>query len=290
MKKHTDILIEQTKTRPQETLEFKMNKEMQTFSFNPPNNLVEEGKWLQAVSFLECTNFVFNITNENNSFSITIPGHWEIKSDERTVNELNKLLKLKSENSIELHVEEVRKIGNQIKIGDNDYLNLSDLDTLKDSIIKELKRVKYRDLEDLVFRLQLTYHEIVDILKVKYISTKRMGYSLKPNIYNVVNLNNTSKNILPNNVKISVTIDEKKYKSNLKINQTLIFANESFFYTILSFTQSLSYPSDDIDGFYQLIVGSYESDKPINITGFDKVHLKCNVVDGSIANGVREPI
>ena len=48
-KKPTDTLVEQTKTKPQETLEFKMNEEMQTFSFNPPINLVEEGKWLMAV-------------------------------------------------------------------------------------------------------------------------------------------------------------------------------------------------------------------------------------------------
>ena len=52
IKKHTDTLIEQTKTKPQETLEFKMNKQKQTFSFNPPINLIEEGKWLMAVSFL----------------------------------------------------------------------------------------------------------------------------------------------------------------------------------------------------------------------------------------------
>ena len=68
IKKHTDILIEQTRTRPQEILEFKMNKQMQTFSFEPPFNLVEESKWLMAVSFFDCTNSVFNITNENNSF------------------------------------------------------------------------------------------------------------------------------------------------------------------------------------------------------------------------------
>ena len=51
IKKQTDTLIEQTKTRPQETLEFKMNKQMQTFSFNS-TNLVEEGKWLMAASSL----------------------------------------------------------------------------------------------------------------------------------------------------------------------------------------------------------------------------------------------
>ena len=202
-------MIEQTKFRPEGTLEFKLNKQKQFFSFNPLINLVEEGKWLLPMSLFECTISVFNITNEIFSFSITIPGQWETKSVERIVNELNKFLEFKSENSIELHVEEVRKRGNQIKIGDNEYLNLSDLDTLKDSIFKELKRVKYRDLEDLIFRLQLTCHEIVDILDVKYFSTKRIGYSLKPNIYNVVELNITLINIQPDNVKITVTIDEK---------------------------------------------------------------------------------
>ena len=108
----------------------------------------------------------------------------------------------------------------------------------------------------MVFRLQLTYHEIVDILDVKYISSKRTGYTLEPNIYNVVDLNNILKKYMPNNVKISVIIDEKKHKTNLKINQTLIFTNKSFFYSILGFTQSHSYPLDDIDGFYQLIAGS----------------------------------
>ena len=103
-------------------------------------------------------------------------------------------------------------------------------------------------------------------------------------------LNKTLKNTLPNNVKIDITIDERKYKTDLKINQTLIFTNKSFFYTVLGFTQSHSYPLDDIEGFYQLIAGSYKSERPINITGVDKVHLKCDCIDGSIINGVREPI
>ena len=44
IKKHTVTLIQQTKTKPQEALDFKMNKQMQTFSFNPAIDLVEEGK------------------------------------------------------------------------------------------------------------------------------------------------------------------------------------------------------------------------------------------------------
>ena len=138
--------------------------------------------------------------------------------------------------------------------------------------------------------MRLSYDEIMDILDLKYIPTKRMGYSIEPNIYNVDDLNKTLKNILPNNVKIDITIDERKYKTDLKINQTLIFTNKSFFYTILGSTQSHSYPLEDIEGFYQLTAGSYKSERPINITGVDKVHLKCDCIDGSIVNGVREPI
>ena len=286
IKKHTDTLIEQTKTKSQETLEFKMNKQTQTFSFSPPINLIEEDKWLLAVSSFECTNSVFNITNENNSFSIIVPGHYETESDQKTIDELNKLLELRSQNGIELHVEQVRKKG---LILINDY-SLSSLGMFKDEILEELKNVKYNDLEDLVYRFKLTYDEIMDILDLKDIPTKRTGYSLNPGIYEVIDLNNTLKNILPNNINVNFTIDDIRLKSNLKINQTLIFTERSFFYTILGFTQSRSYPLNDIDSHYQIIAGSYTSDRPINITGIDKIHLKCDCIQGSIVNGIREPI
>ena len=169
IKKLTDTLIEQTKTKPQETLEFKMNKQMQSFSFNPPINLIEEGKWLLAVSSFECTNSVFNITDENNSFSIVIPGHYQTESAENTIGKLNKLLELKS---VELHVAEVRKRGTKRKIGDNEY-KLSDFDTQRNEILTEVKNIKYNDLEDLVYRMQLTCNEIIDILDLKFISTKK---------------------------------------------------------------------------------------------------------------------
>ena len=167
---------------------------------------------------------------------------------------------------------------------------MSEFDTHKNEILEELKKVEYNDLKYLVYRMRLTYDEILDILDLKYISTKRTGYSLNPDIYEVVDLNNTLKHILPNIVKVSVTIDDVSLKSNLKTSQTLIFTEKSFFYTILGFTQSRSYSLDDIGGFYQLIAGSYKSDRPINITGIDKIHLKCDCIEGSTINGVREQI
>ena len=147
-----------------------------------------------------------------------------------------------------------------------------------------------RGLEDMVHRLQLTYDEIVDNLDFKYIPTKRTGYSLKPGIYEITDINTTLKHILPDNVKVNITIVVFRMKSNLKVNQTLIFTEKSFLYTILGFTRSRSYLLDDIHGFYQLIAGSYKSDKPINITGIDKVQFKCDCIQGSIVNDTREPI
>ena len=137
-KKQTDTLIEQTNTKPQETLEIVMNKQIQFFSISPPIKLIEEGKRLLAVTSFKATNSVFFISNENNSFSITIPGHWETNSGEKTIDEINKLLELRSQNGIDLHVEQVRKKG---LILINDY-SLSSLDTFREEQLEELKNVK----------------------------------------------------------------------------------------------------------------------------------------------------
>ena len=97
-------------------------------------------------------------------------------------------------------MKEVRKRGNLIKRGDKEY-NSSDFHTQKNEIKEEVRSVKYNDLEDLVYRMQLTHEEIMDFLDLKYIPTKRTGNSLNPDTYEVVDLNNTSKHILPDNVK-----------------------------------------------------------------------------------------
>ena len=169
-----DVLIEQIKTKPQETPEFKMNNQMENFSFTVQKHLAEQGKWLLAVTSFEAINSVFNKTNGNNIFSITTPGHWNSKSAEKTIDELIKLLELRYQNDTELHVEKVKKRGNHIKIGDKEY-KLSDFDNRKNEKLKELKSASYHDLEDLVNRMQLTFCEIIDKLDVKYVPSKKIG-------------------------------------------------------------------------------------------------------------------
>ena len=49
--KNCETLIEQTHTKPQETLELKLNKPRETFHFNPPISI--EGSWMIKLTSLK---------------------------------------------------------------------------------------------------------------------------------------------------------------------------------------------------------------------------------------------
>ena len=91
-------------------------------------------------------------------------------------------------------------------------------------------------------------------------------------------------------MEVTITIDDIRLKSDLKSIQNLTFTKESFFDTILGSNDSHLEEIGDIEGFVQLIPRSYKSDESNNITGIGKVHLKCNCTNGSLLNGIREPI
>ena len=137
-------MIEQLKTKPQEMLEGKMNKQIETFSFNPPIILSEEEKWMLAVTSFEPTISVF-LNDENNSFSITTPSYWTSRGGSETNTDLREFLELREEKDILLHVKEDGKRRNLINIRENEY-KLSDLDTRKNEITEELKNAEYNDI------------------------------------------------------------------------------------------------------------------------------------------------
>ena len=58
----------------------------------------------------------------------------------------------------------------------------------------------------------------------------------------------------------------------------------------MGFTRSNFSPLDDLDRFHQLTAGSYKSEKPVIITGIDKMHLKADCIQGTIVNSIRELI
>ena len=60
-------------------------------------------------------------------------------------------------------LKDLRKSGNKIKLADKEN-KLSDFDTQKKEILEELKKAKNNDIEDLVYRMQLTYDGSIDKL------------------------------------------------------------------------------------------------------------------------------
>ena len=68
--KSNQEIVEDTHSKPQETLEFKMTKQKESFSFGVP--LILNEKWMMGVTSLEVYNTVYNITNINNKLEIVL--------------------------------------------------------------------------------------------------------------------------------------------------------------------------------------------------------------------------
>ena len=64
-------------------------------------------------------------------------------------------MELRSEIDGELHVEEVKKRGTRLKTENRGFI-LAGLYHFKSELLAELKRVKYKDLEDIVYRMEST--------------------------------------------------------------------------------------------------------------------------------------
>ena len=116
----------------------------------------------------------------------------------------------------------------------NDY-SLSGLGTFKNEILEELKNSKYKDLEDLVYRFQLTYDEIIEILDLNYIPTTIKGYTLPPGIYKISDISLMFKSLLSKDVKVKIKIAEVRPETNLTTSKTIRFTKKTFFLYIYRF-------------------------------------------------------
>ena len=143
----------------------------------------------------------------------------------------------------------------------------------------------------MVYKMAITYDGIVDVLDVNYITGSTNGYTLASGIYEVTDINMMLKSLLPKDMKVIITIDDIILKLNLTTNKTIRFTKKYlFFQIVLGFSQSHSGEVGDIERFFQIKPGTHKNDKPINIMGVDKVHLKSDCIQGSIVNGNREQI
>ena len=82
---------------------------------------------------------------------------------------------------------------------------------------------------------------------------------------------------------INIEFDDITRKIKLVVNIGIIairFDEKSFFSTLLGFTPGWDYKH----------YNKYISQKIVNLSNTNKIHLKCDAIDGSVVNGVRQPI
>ena len=92
------------------------------------------------------------------------------------------------------------------------------------------KTVKQKDLAGMVYRLEITYEEIIDILDVKYNARSTSGYTLPPGRFEISDINLMLKSLLPKTVKVKITIYDIRLKSNSNNNKAIRFNKKLFLY------------------------------------------------------------
>ena len=75
-----------------------------------------------------------------------------------------------------------------------------------------MKIVEYNDLEDIIIRMELTYHEIAELSDTVYICAKTDVCTLPPDIYEISVVNLMIKSLLPDEIKANTTINDIRQK------------------------------------------------------------------------------
>ena len=117
----------------------------------------------------------------------------------------------------------------------------------------------------MVFRIKWTFTEITEILDTKYNAASSIGYNLPPGTYKFSDINLMLKSLIPNEIKVNVSIDDTRLRSNLTSNKVKKFTKTSFFYTKLCFNQSHPGALLDFNGFVQKFPCKYGSKNPITL-------------------------
>ena len=282
--KNWETLIELTHRKAEETLEFKKIKPSETFRFNPP--IQTEGDWMIGLTGLEVYNSIFNVTEENNKF---------------------KVCKFPDEKSGGVSYIKVRdEIEKDLDISDNTASDLEDdiigpniIEECRNQVTKRMKDDKYMDILGFyvcsVFQVFESYLrtevQLVEddnkMVLLEY-NSSFITYELKQGFYTFKYFFEALLKILKpeydgyHNAS-DIEYDEIAMKTKLDVRAGFIairFDEQSFFRTILGFTPHWDYKQ------YK----NYISHRIVNLSSTNKIHLKCDCIDGSVVDGLRQPI
>ena len=266
-KSNLDI-VENTLSKPQETLEFKMIKQKESFSFDIPLELPEQ--WMMGVTRLEVYNTVYNITEKNNKLKLfkTEQNLKEYKVVTEFMSKIKKLYETSGNKGIS-NIEEIKKL-----INDDNFKNVALSENYYDDLNKIIDQINQNIKDKTNIIVFDEYRIVTDCLEI----------DIPPGAYELIDINNAIQQELINSCssgpnpkfKINIKADTISIKSVLTTSLPIYFNSE--LNTLLGFTNK---------GYS---AGTHISEKPVMITTTDKVHLKCDCVDGSIGNGIREQI
>ena len=281
--KNCETLIEQTHRKPEKTLEYKMVKSRETFHFKPSIQVKEN--WMLGLVNLEVYNSIFNITEENNKFEIyrDTPTKFQFLDLKDELEEILGLPHITREHLLDDETasrifDEYHKLSHETKKSDGYTI-----------LLLNYSRSQFRDFESFL-RIRVGLDEEDFQLILKEYNSHFITYELSPGIYTKQDISDAVQTFSGHSEIIDIEYDDISMKTKVILKckdlrenfglGTLRFDKKSFFYTLLGHDPYFDYK----------VPGVYTSDKILNLYTTNKIHLKCDCIDGSIQNGLRQPI
>ena len=282
--KNCETLIEQTHRKPEETLEFKMIKPRETFHFKPSIRI--NGDWMLGLTDLEVYNSIFNITEENNKFEL-------YKFPDEKSGGIS-YIKVRDDIEKDLGISEITATDLE-----DDIIGPIIIDKYREQVTKRMKDDKYMEIlagytrsvfQDFESYLRTEIDLVEDDVKLvldEY-NSSFITYELDLGIYTFKDISEGLLKILQPEYDgyhnaIDIEYDDITVKTKLVVKYGILairFDEKSFFSTVLGFTSGWDYKH----------YNEYTSQKILNLGSTNKIHSKCDVIDGSVVDGIRQPI
>ena len=243
--KNCETLIEQSHTKPEETLEFKTIKQREIFHFTPPLQI--KGDWKIGLTDLEVYNSIFKITEEDNKFELY---KFPVEKTsgvtyEKVRDEIERDLDISDITATDLQddiigpiiIEEYR---NQVtkRMKDDQYMNI--LASYNSSVLQNFESFLRTQIDLVEDDIKLVLDEY---------NSSFITHEITPGIYTFKDISEALFNILqseypgPSNV-IDIEYDDITMRTKLVVKSGIIdirFNENSFFSTVLGFTSGWDY-------------------------------------------------
>ena len=265
-----------------------MLKPRETFHFNPP--IQTKGDWMLGLIDLEVYNSIFNITKENNKFELYTDTFDEFSFPELK-NEIGEILNIPNIRDVHLEDETLAP-----RIAET-YQKLRSDKSKHDGytiLLTGYANSSFKDFETYL-RIIIGLEEDDIQLILKQYNEKFVTYELDPGNHTIEDIQKAVYPLGGQKGTLQIEYDDLNKKVKLILTrfgetfETLRFDKKSFFHTLLGFTSYWDYkPTNDI---HADAPGVYTSDKIIlYLNTIDKIHLECDIIEGSIQDGLRQPI